>query len=387
MDIIAGVFGPEWLGRRPASPKSRRAGDHPVRNAWLEVDDLLRASARLPPDLSRFASVGLVLDLGTTLSWTCMLPGFDRQMRGRLQLPEEYDGALFEIKVARRHAQDGQDVRFIDTPGHAGKGPDLRIMAASRPVLVEAKYKDRIEVFGSNAPFESLLRELVGAALEDCPIGVDITGVVMGMPGEAVFRAAVAAAVERVKEGFRGTQFFPDPGFWLAVEDRVSPAGPVTPESLAALGTRGARLRLGPAPDGSVVEKEGSTFRLAAMPGHTVDSVLENVKKASKQIGSGAVGVVYVGVDHGDHDFDTVTCYLTLMGKAVAGRIWRGDQNKRIRAIVLTAGPIPKVSEKDGYRFIASGYAHSTFYQPGIVGGSDESAASLLESVLSLPSP
>jgi hypothetical protein len=349
---------------------------------FREVDFLLHSRASLPRDLMAYPSIGKVMDLGTSLSWTMCLPGFDDQLKRRLLDANEYEAALYELRVARRHAQARQDVRFYEKPGQNEKGTDVRVFSGGKEVRVEAKRKDSIEVTTeSNLPYQDLLNELIRESLEEFPYGMDVVAVILDKPSEASFREATVAVRSAVRNGERGSRFIRDRGLWLMVTDR-NPITKSLEELKASIGFLPAKCRRRPGSPVSHPVWEASTFGLAAMPGPSVKSVLNSVSEASKQIGKGGRGIVYVHVNHGQQGLEIERSRLVLVGKALERRVWGGGLNTRIKAIVLTGGPYIGPYPQDGYIYPGTGYMFATIFRGDESPDDSGDVQNLLERVL-----
>lgn len=380
MERIYSLCGDQWFSR---TDHGRNSEEHPIRVMFREVDSLLR-SGPLPRDLMAYPSIGKVMDLGTSLSWTMPIPGFDDQLKQRLLNASDYEAALYELRVARRHAQARQDVRLLEKPGQTETGADVQIFSGSQQIRVEAKRKDNIEVsYASNLSFQPVLAELTKEALDEFPIGVDVTVAIMNDPSEASYREAARVASAAVAAGERGSRYIAKPGFWLIIDDREPIKGARTlPELEASIWPRPGKFKPIAGPPGTPPTWEGSTFGLFAISGQNVDSVLDSIGRASGQIGKGSKGIVYIHVEHGGLNIEAELQHLILVGCAVERRVWGGGQNSRIKALVMTGGPYTQRFNKDGYIYHGTFFRFATFFRGGDSPEQGDDVTALLERVL-----
>jgi hypothetical protein len=53
---------------------------------------------------------------------------------------------------------------------------------------------------------------------------------------------------------------------------------------------------------------------------------------------------------------------LTLVGEAVARRVWGDGRNTRIEALVMTGGPYPSTYRQDDYTYMGTNFTFRTFF-------------------------
>ncbi len=338
----------------------------------------------LPRDLSGMPSVGHTIDFGNILNWTMHLSGFDAQFKKRLLDPGEFEDACYELRVAKRHAIAREDVRFVDAAGSQSGGCDLSIFEGGAEVKVEAKRRGIVKLETDHTGYASLIKDLRESFLEAIPCGIEVGAILIGDPSEESFVKTATIAQDRVLKGFRGDCYVSDPGFWLFVKDR-----PPTPMSVMynrllkdAGSGRSSYGRLMPTGPNGSPEYHSSSLGILALPGQSVKGVLNRVNDAASQLGPGSTGIVYVHIEHGQHILETAIISLRLIGGALARKVWGGDRNRRIRALVMSGGPYIRVADESGHLYQKHLYVFAEIPRNTAAFDGTDEADSLIQRVL-----
>jgi hypothetical protein len=182
LDTLLAKFPPKWLktqyelsrvelDRRNTMPfilignarQESIAAAHPLGYALFLTDLFLKKN----PEIEIYDAallVPMVAALCDRLDGIHAVKGGDDKLRKMLRGPSgEFRGRLYELLVAGRAAQKGQDVQFVEVGNEAS--PDLRINDLGIPLVIECKFQsqwsqtEEIEIRLIKTIFESLCSE------------------------------------------------------------------------------------------------------------------------------------------------------------------------------------------------------------------------------------
>ena len=91
--------------------------------------------------------------------------------------------------------------------------------------------------------------------------------------------------------------------------------------------------------NGTFTCSDWQTVRTFVFNSHSLKQVISSITRARSQI-TGNSTAIYIDVDPADLTQQSLNSYLRLLSSAIGKHLWRGGQNTRIGAVVVTAGPI-----------------------------------------------
>jgi len=365
---------------------------------WIAVQDSLedvRNSILDPANDDHFMNL---LELARDLEAISMLNGFKELMLPKLTDKKrwsEFPNFAYEARIAAVHASVGQEVTFIPTREKEGiKAPDIGVGIDGSTIRIECKRRDRITPLVMSQDKKNHYRERMHKDMGSVVSDFAYMLFMLGEPSDMALDNALSHIEEFAKSGERGFAGNPDAGVWFLVFDHppIQQASPgltlflpsVYPNSWAGSSTS-CRFYLDK--DRKMQMPQWRTSHMFNFKSHAFKQLTYSFDQGKNKFSNTEKGVIYIDVDPAGMIPPVLDWYLDVMCYALADLAWRGGQNKRIAAIVLTAGPIRPTGEEGGSRQRLSFYISRFRILPGLTNEGDPESLAVIKMLRPLGGP
>ncbi len=351
--VIEDEFGLQFLERVPKLENAKRF--HPVRRRWRLAKTFLNSRSRGQLDL-RNPDLAYATQIANAIEMTRNLPGYNKEIRGELLIPNNYDkfgSTIYEMLTAASLVDcNAGDIEFVERNEETGvRLPDLKIARDGQIVWGECSVRGLAGVPTPKILWSVRHANAKRTLLEHVGPSMDIH-IILPRGDEESILAVIEWALATLPRGEAGNHLNDEIGAAVLLVDnrptqnRAAKEQPVfAPPPPPDVGPR--MVRLGLATSNSPVQAI-NFYCFDANRFNEVKSTF-TVKRQRKQIPKGQIGVVFIDCDLSKIHPPNRIIYLWTMAWLLGRQAWKWGENSRIGGLCVAASHSLTVEETDGF--------------------------------------